>query len=74
VQIEVTSRDMLYMRSLLAGNSYSQGLEILGSPGTPRGVRGGPRRPYHLFRPALKASHSHTIVAGADYAFTAGLP
>ena len=34
MQIEVTSRDMLYMRSLLAGNSYSQGMEIPGPPGT----------------------------------------
>ena len=34
MQIEVTSRDMLYMRSLLAGNSYSRGMEIPGPPGT----------------------------------------
>ena len=28
MQIEVTSRDMLYVRSLLAGNSHSQGMEF----------------------------------------------
>jgi hypothetical protein len=73
VQIEVTSRDMLYMRSLVAGNSYSQGMEIPGPPAS-RGVYAGGRGD-HILYSARPESKSLTHDRGrAGYAFTAGLP